>query len=755
MMLVICENNVKSQLLTQEKKLTNIKYMDRKTFINKTLYQFLPDAKLEVSQKFGICYANVNLYFDAINLIKDIPCKDIANTNINLLLEITDYLKKHRLIVEDENFINYFDEIIVYNYPHIDPLFDKALKKHKNVTLKNMKIKDKIYNVYEAFTLEDEVRFVFKQIASLLNQGIDIQRIKILNATSEYEQTFFYFEKMYNIKTSLRESMSIISNNVVQKVLEMALNNNPCRKIFEIIKDENKDIVDKIIPILNRYVDKSNFYEALKEDLKNVSFDNITYVDEVKVYNLFDYVIDDNDYVFVMGFNQKSIPHDFYDDDFINDNIKSQLGLKKKTSLSDEEMKNTIAFLSNINHLTISYKLASYFETYYKTRLLDELTCQIHLIKNDATSSYSRYDDQLLYARKIDELIKTGKQDESLAIYHANYKIPYDEYDNRYQKINFHAPLTLSYTSLENYYECPFKYYLKYILRLDPFVENFSAKLGTAIHAILQQSYTDDFQFDDAFEKQMFAFSDLKEQFYFNKTKKSIENLLAFNKDYENKTGLKPLGLEMKFKVILDDDVSFVGIIDKIYQKEHVLMLVDYKTGMTKASLDNLNHGINMQLPIYLYLLYNSEYKDEKIGGFYLQHVIKELGKSDNQEEDIKNYLKFDGYSNDNLSILAVIDPTFETSEYIKSLKVKKDGNFYATAKVLNNDQIKKLIDIAQEKIIEAKKLILQNEFKIHPLMIDNVMVGCRNCKFEDICFRSYKDYNRVKSVKFSKEGEQ
>ena len=41
-------------------------------------------------------------------------------------------------------------------------------------------------------------------------------------------------------------------------------------------------------------------------------------------------------------------------------------------------------------------------------------------------------------------------------------------YDNAYHKINFtYDKLNLSYTKLNTYYECPFKYYCSYILKLD------------------------------------------------------------------------------------------------------------------------------------------------------------------------------------------------------------------------------------------------------------------------------------------------
>ena len=56
--------------------------------------------------------------------------------------------------------------------------------------------------------------------------------------------------------------------------------------------------------------------------------------------------------------------------------------------------------------------------------------------------------------------------------------------------------LILSYSSIDDYALCPFKYYLKYVLKLDQFEESFSQKLGTLYHAVLASSYKDNFDFE-------------------------------------------------------------------------------------------------------------------------------------------------------------------------------------------------------------------------------------------------------------------
>ena len=55
--------------------------------------------------------------------------------------------------------------------------------------------------------------------------------------------------------------------------------------------------------------------------------------------------------------------------------------------------------------------------------------------------------------------------------------------------------------------------------------------------------------------------------------------------------------------------IRFKGIIDKImYEKfngETIVCIVDYKTGNPNLNLKNVQYGLDMQLPVYIYLFKN------------------------------------------------------------------------------------------------------------------------------------------------------
>ena len=59
--------------------------------------------------------------------------------------------------------------------------------------------------------------------------------------------------------------------------------------------------------------------------------------------------------------------------------------------------------------------------------------------------------------------------------------------------------------------------------------------------------------------------------------------------------------------------VTFKGVIDKVLYKEEdditYLVVIDYKTGTAGIDIKNMEYGLGMQLPIYLYLLKNILYE--------------------------------------------------------------------------------------------------------------------------------------------------
>ena len=188
-------------------------------------------------------------------------------------------------------------------------------------------------------------------------------------------------------------------------------------------------------------------------------------------------------------------------------------------------------------------------------------------------------------------------------------------------------------------------------------------------------------------------------------------------------------------------------------------VIIDYKTGNPNINLNNVYYGINMQLPIYVYLA-NKKINNVKIIGFYLQKILHSKPLKDSKKDLLKlkeDELKLEGYTNSNLDYVNLFDSNLDSSEVIKSFKTNKDGTINAQAHTLSDLEINKLVKIADEKIDNAFDKILAGDFAINPKIIDNENIGCKYCKYQDICFRKEENniyLNKKDYKEFLKEGD-
>ncbi|NCC71195.1 hypothetical protein EOM09_06445, partial [bacterium] len=309
--------------------------------------------------------------------------------------------------------------------------------------------------------------------------------------------------------------------------------------------------------------------------------------------------------------------------------------------------------------------------------------------------------------------------------------------------------LYLSYSSLDTYNKCGFRFYLSNILKLDIYEETFGAYIGSLFHYVLQKCLDSDSPIENEiqnFIKEAGKPLNNKEQFYVNKLKKELYKLVEFLKEQKNDTELTDFMFEKKIKIEKSNklDIYFSGIIDKIMYKELddkiIMSLIDYKTYKLETDLRLMKYGLNMQLPIYLLL--SKELSNKKIlySGFYTEQI---LNNSINKAET--DLYKLNGYSNCDKEIIGMFDKTYEESKYISGLKVKKDGDFYASSKVLNNNEIENIISYAETKVDETIENILEATFDINPKYTTK-NISCEFCNFKDICYMKEKDIENIKA---------
>lgn len=744
--ILLIPNSISENIIEKVRKTYynyNIKFMSLDEFIKKYTFSYDNETIYHIMKKYNIKYSSALVYLNNLYYISD----KLDNEKMNKLKEIKEYLDDNNLLIYDKYFRKYVKdkEIYIYGYDYINKYYSSILNglNYKVIDVDTRKYE--IDKIYYSDDITDEVIFVASKICELIKNGIDTSNIKLVYS-SEYDFIIDRVFKLYGI--NVNRKISIYSVYEVKRILD---NLNDIDNIIDSIK--NIDIRNKIINVINNYsfiANKEDVRELIIHDLKNTYLDS--YEEGINVISLDDY-IDDNDYVFLLGFNKENIPRLYKNNDYFTDKEKEILGFDTSIYLNSRKRESTIKRIHSIKNLFISYKLFDAINNYIKSDLLDNVIEEMIINNNYSNSNMI---NKILLTEKLDNLVKYNIMEDDINLLYSNYQdIDYMKYSNKYNRIDKYKlykylddKLVLAYTSFDNYNRCKFKYYLNNILKINEIRDDFSIIIGNVCHYVLSQMDNEDFDTRRYFDEYLSNERDFtsRELFFLDNIKEEMVFIIDTIRKQLGYTSFDKKMYEEKVYVNKDKNikVTFMGIIDKVLYKEEdditYLAVIDYKTGNTNIKLDNMEYGIGMQLPIYLYLTSNMKFKNIEVVGFYLQKLLST--NLDNTKDYItarENNLKLEGYSINNPSILSKFDKTYNDSKLIKSMKTSKNG-FYSYSKVLDKEEIDNIITSTDEMIDKVIDNILEADFSINPKVIDGENVSCKFCEYRDICFRREND---------------
>ena len=195
--------------------------------------------------------------------------------------------------------------------------------------------------------------------------------------------------------------------------------------------------------------------------------------------------------------------------------------------------------------------------------------------------------------------------------------------------------------------------------------------------------------------------------------------------------------------ISLSDDVKMYleGLIDRvdIYEDESsvIIRVIDYKSGSKAFEMDDLYHGLALQLVLYMRVareIYGKETGKETIpaGMYYYQLKDPIFNAEEVNESSMLRKFRMSGYSNQAPEILDRIEKG--SSNLISAqVKITKQGRPDYYSKVLSGEDLDLLEDFALQKAGEIGQGIYEGCIDPHPFRKGDDR-ACDFCPYLSVC---------------------
>ena len=349
----------------------------------------------------------------------------------------------------------------------------------------------------------------------------------------------------------------------------------------------------------------------------------------------------------------------------------------------------------------------------------------------------------------------------------------------------FHSDETVSgsVSRFELYNECAYKYFLRYILKLQE-REEFELSnidLGNFCHEALQR-YSDALKNDekswktvtkleqdsyittaigqtfDAMPKVQ-TLEDSTQKYIINTMKKTLRYTIDVITTQVRRGEFEPAFFEENIQSVIKDAetdevvANFKGKVDRIDltdSSDRAVRIIDYKSSGRQLSLAECYYGISMQLPIYMGVVID-KLKDKYPSAtlhpaamlYYkmTNEFIKNDGltASDLQEKRLQTN-KMSGLLSSDESDLRANDFTvgLDADQTLKSsivpYEVTSKGALSAKTNAVGREDIKTVIDYSMQIAADTAKKILAGEFDCEPVKLKNKIDACQYCGYKSIC---------------------
>ena len=675
------------------------------------------------------------------------------NPKTKFLLSIKEELIEKGYLIEPikENYSNIKVDVIGY-YPidfELIELFKELNIEYHFVNNQNIN-KEMIINNFEK--IEDEVYFVLNEIASLIDKGEDIRNIYIFRRDENYDYYLNKFSKSFGYKINFFRGESLIKTGGAKRFFYHFDATHSIEESLVLLKEEMKDdsLYIEIEDLVNKYKELDLSFSDLKDYLTHKFIEKnreiARYDNAVNIIDKFTYLT--NKKIFVLGFSQGSYPRSYKDDKYLNNEELHQinrLNSKDKTKIDEASL---FDMFNSDNEFIYSFSKTSSngvnylspLTKYFASKIINKKLDNVFYSSKVLSYIYSNLKDlEYFYKERGEDFLKLNEV----------ISIDYNNYDNTYKSkvkaFNNSSKIRLSTTSLDLYSNCPFRYYLQNVIKLDEVESTYAMTLGKIAHHIFEHMRDENFDFERVFDEKVSEYSLKCSEKYVlthnvkKQIKDAVDAILEREKYYRNPS----IYNEKRFTYQINSNTELVGVIDNLVILDNKYYIcIDYKTGSTKFDESRLEYGLSTQLPIYS-LLVKEKYQDYQLIGLYINQVTtSQINVKIDEGELIPSYLKLNGKSIADIDKFTYIDPTIadKKSSFVNGVSLKADGSLKTTKSIASESEFEGYISTVKLLLEQMDKNLRNNNFEIHPFYLSERDNACSYCDYKDVCYvRKYQ----------------
>lgn len=528
------------------------------------------------------------------------------------------------------------------------------------------------------------------------------------------------------------------------------------------IWDDVVNLFEQIVDVLEDFIiDAKEFESILNEGIDALEMSLIPPgIDEVTVAQFDQNALQNSRAIYILGFNDNNFPKPAREKFLLSDADRLHLSEDCKLEISKGGRETVLAekFLvyrgltEAKNYLCISYALAdAEGRAGRAAAMLDRLKnifsdAQVETVNLDVLNSLGSEIDYAVGERKI-------SAESAKKLYAPRKK------------------MTATVTRLEEFNQCPFRYFANYGLNLQERREYKvkSPDIGNILHSVLKT-------FGEDLKAENRRWASVEENELVERVTKIVDGftgnlnnkiLQSTNLGRRQRARIKKVAIssikrlveldkvskfhpelfEEKFSDLSEKTLKYdidgvkvfpKGTIDRVDFSEDgkYFLIIDYKTGTAYLNLAEIFAGVNLQLLTYLMVTK----KIGEVGGrlpagmlyYFLKYPSKQGKTLADAADAVDKEVSPSGWLLDNEKIINDVD---SSHDFIK-VSFKKNGEIDARSRgkyLQSEENFKILLDFVDDIIRNTAKKILNGEIQAEPFQYKKID-ACRFCGYTEIC---------------------